>query len=583
MRSKSDRSLRPRRRAVAGTLALVAFAAVLAATLSPPGTATAAARKVAAQKSPSAAPMPALKALTASALKKTELFDLPTEEWFDPPPAPPPGGPPIPMVVRYGEGNTVRVGDDGRRQKVRLRSYDGGLVGPTFRLKPGDRLGVDLINQLPKEGEQPCQEEPGMTMNMEHMGLNTTNLHTHGLHISPSGSSDNVLREVRPGCTFKYQFQILPAGNPPGEAPMAHYPGTFWYHAHVHGSTAVQLASGMAGAMLVTGDVDRIPEIAAAHERIFVFQQLAFDNDGEVKSLDDVDLNWAGDSPGDPPKHGPKKHTTINGRVKPLIELSPGEVERWRFIDAGIFEELTLSLRNQAQPSEGLTFHEIALDGITRKAVTPLSEVELGPGYRADVLIQAPRTPGATYVLYKRRPKFQLTALTLKAESHPQVDQPEILAVVKVVDRVCSPPTCSTRLLPEGTRLPAPLRDITARDVTPGPTVVFSVKAGKLLINGKTFDPNAVLPEFQLTKGKVEEWVLENTSSFPHPFHIHVNAFQMVGADGTPGEWRDTIILPAKSKLKMRTRLERFTGRFVLHCHILTHEDEGMMQLVDIK
>lgn len=212
----------------------------------------------------------------------------------------------------------------------------------------------------------------------------------------------------------------------------------------------------------------------------------------------------------------------------------------------------------------------------------PVAEIELGPGYRADVLVQAPRRPG-TYLLYKDRPSFQLTALTVNEAKRPEVDQPEILAVVQVDDASCTPPGCSTELLPDGTKLPAPLRDIQANEVSPGPKVVFSVKAGKLLINGKTFDPNTVLPEFQLTKGKVEEWALENTSSVPHPFHIHVNAFQMVGDDGKPGEWRDTIILPPKKTLRMRTRLERFTGRFVLHCHILTHEDEGMMQLVDIK
>ncbi|HEY0782097.1 MAG TPA: multicopper oxidase domain-containing protein, partial [Thermoanaerobaculia bacterium] len=302
MRSKRDRKPARARlqRAAAGTVALAALVGAIAALLSPPSTAAAAA------KEKTVAP-PA--ALTAAALARSALFDLPTETWFDPPEVPPPGDHRVPLTVRYGD-NTVRLAD-GKLQGVRLRSYDGGLVGPTFRLHPGDRLGVDLINQLPKEHEMPCQDEATAPtgMNMEGMGLNTTNLHTHGLHISPSDPSDNVLREVRPGCTHKYLFPILPAGNPPGEPAMAHYPGTFWYHAHVHGSTAVQLASGMAGALIVMGDIDEIPEIKAARERIFVFQQLAFGKDGQVRALGDLFCNWSGpgeDCGADAP---PKKHT----------------------------------------------------------------------------------------------------------------------------------------------------------------------------------------------------------------------------------------------------------------------------------
>ncbi len=526
-----------------------------------------------------AAPEKEANLLTASTLAKAELFDLKPEAWADPPEAKL-GDTPYNLVVRIGE-NTVRVGDDGRPQKTSLRSYNGGLVGPTFRVKAGQSLKLFLDNQLSPD----AGKHEGHAGGMDHP-LNWTNLHTHGLHISPRGKSDNVERVIKPGeKDADYIFDILPKGSPPGEPPMVHYPGTFWYHAHLHGTTAVQLASGMAGALIVEGDIDQIPEVRNARERIFVFQQLAFDKDGEVKSLEDLDQNWAGDDPEDPPQHGPAKHTTINGKVKPLIELRPLQVERWRMIDAGIFEILNMSLRARNNPQQTIPFHVIGFDGITLKAVEAHTEIELAPGYRAEALIQAPATPGV-YLLYKKTPELRLTALTLTGEDALKVDEPEILAVVEVKGAPCtdSRNPCASRIMPAGTKLPAPLPDIPKSEVSsPDRPVKFSVASGKFLINDRIFDPNEVSKDFQLTKGRTEEWVLSNTSRGPHPFHIHVNAFQMVNDDGSPGRWRDTVIVPPGKTIRMRTRIERFTGRFVLHCHILTHEDMGMMQLVEVK
>jgi FtsP/CotA-like multicopper oxidase with cupredoxin domain len=513
--------------------------------------------------------------LTKAELAKAELFGLKPDTWQDPPVAPPPGPQPFPIVVDFAR-NKVRVGEDGRLQDVNLRSYNGRLVGPTFRVRPGDTLRMTLQNKLPK----PAQPPPPMDMDNcgVHEQLDVTNFHTHGLHISPSGISDNVLREIPPGGPGAkpepYAFDILPAGNPPGQPVIRHHPGTDWYHAHLHGSTAVQLASGMAGALIVEGDIDQIPPVKAAKERIFLFQQLAFDNDGDIKSINDLNANWAGSNP---PKTGPKKHTSINGVVKPLIVMRPGQVERWRMIDAGVFELLDLSLRKKDDPSKVVPFNELAVDGITLARVKQAEQIELGPGYRADALVQAPPEPGI-YELYKSKPAFNLLAFATEQESR-LAGKPEILAEIEVEPGTCAPP-CSTHNLRPGTTLPAPFRDITSARTQK--TVTFSVTDGKFKINNECFHHDYVMPEFRLKKGAIEEWKLVNTSGGPHPFHIHVNPFQMVNADGTLGEWRDTIIIPPGGELRMRTRIERFTGRFVLHCHILPHEDRGMMQLVEV-
>jgi len=526
-----------------------------------------------------AAPVPSGQpTLTAAALAQAGHFALEPEEWQDPPEAT--RGPvPFRLVVDYTkkEKTTVRVGKDGKPQHVRLRSYNGRLVGPTFRLAPGETLKLDLVNQLP--GAPAAAQSTSVHAAAGHagmaMGFDETNLHTHGLHISPCCKSDNVLRRVKPGETANYVFEILPKGNPAGEKPMDHYPGTFWYHAHLHGSTAVQLASGMAGAMIVAGNIDRIPEIRDARERIFVFQQLAFDKDGEVKKLDDLERNWAGSGPDD------KKFTTINGTVKPRIKLRPGEVERWRLIDAGVFRLLDLSLVGPESRPAVVPFYQLAADGITYHRVVKRTQgIELAPGYRADFLVKAPETPG-TYLLYNGKPRLSLTALTFDSPRAAALAEPEVLAQVEVSGAPCTSPgaACASKLLPEGTPLPAPLPEISAGEVgTRIKTVEFNPS---FRIEKETFDENRVLDKFKLVKGTAEQWTVKNVSSGAHTFHIHVNAFQLV-ADGKPGEWRDTILIPAGKEVTFRTRLERFTGRFVLHCHILTHEDRGMMQLVDV-
>src|SRR5690349_12356967 len=126
--------------------------------------------------------------------------------------------------------------------EVKLRSYNGKLTGPTLRAKPGDTLYIKMKNSLPPEPHSHAGDH-----NIPH-GFNSTNLHTHGLHVSPSDNSDNVFREIGPGQSFDYVIAV----------PKNHAPGTFWYHAHLHGSTALQVSSGMAGMLIIEGGIDEL-------------------------------------------------------------------------------------------------------------------------------------------------------------------------------------------------------------------------------------------------------------------------------------------------------------------------------------
>ncbi|MEA2709737.1 MAG: hypothetical protein QOF78_2338 [Phycisphaerales bacterium] len=446
------------------------------------------------------------------------------------------------LAVQYAD-NVIRG------THVHLRSYNGHVAGPTLRAKPGDVLKLRLENQLP-----PIAEEPDHNVNVPH-GLNSTNLHTHGLHVSPEGNSDNVYLDIKPGQAQEYEIKI----------PENHVPGTFWYHPHKHGSVALQVASGMAGALIIEGGLDDVPAIKHAQERTFLFQQIPFDDEGQVEKLSSLYdghavTHW----------HQSGRFTTINGVALPVITLRPGEVQRWRLIHGGIHESILVRL-------DGHKLHEIAADGIPLGKLVPQDEIELQPGNRADVLVKASATPG----VYLLRDGALPAERALSATADPE----KFLA--KVV--VTGPP--KEMALPTSTDLAAlaPFKPITDDEVQGHrTTVVFGEdekhQPPRYFINDRQFDPDATARRVLL--GTAEEWTLSAPDD-NHPFHLHANPFEVIRHDPQSGKivertWRDTVLVAAKSPVTIRVRYQDFAGKTVFHCHNLAHEDLGMMQNIEM-
>ena len=491
-------------------------------------------------------------------LRNARLIHIPASEFIEPP-------------VRASQNGLL---DTGLRvffadniiggHPVHLRSYEGLLTGPTLRIRPGDILRILLENDLPPEDGAMHHED----VNEPH-GFNTTNLHTHGLHVDPKDPSDNVLRQIPPGDQWQYQYDIR----------MDHPAGTFWYHAHKHGSAAVQLASGMAGALIVEGGIDEIPEIRAAKERLFVLQQIPYDEAGTVE-YKDVAPSFLNDF---------VRHTTVNGQLKPTVQMRPGEVQRWRIVNAGIHEQVEVvlvDLTNPDAPPQDL--HVIALDGLALGRIDTVPMVEMGPGYRVDILVQL-NEPG-TY-------QFAKIEEAAGEGLHRIREQAQILAEVVVEGEPLPMDLPSDASL----RPYVPHKPISDAELTGRQRVDFEIAEVEgqnephFLINGNRFDPERVRV---LRLGDVEEWTLTSDSpDYPpewglpatfstHPFHIHVNPFQVMSIGGVPldkPEFRDTIFVRKGEDVVIRSRYEVFTGKFVLHCHILQHEDLGMMEVVEIR
>ena len=514
---------------------------------------------------------------------------------------------------------------------AKLRTYNGKVVGDTIRARPGDTLHLRLINALPPVADIKHPQDPAPAGHGHHFSFNVTNLHTHGLHTAPQGpkgsngkapyESDNVLVALQPGEQQEYRIHIHDK----------HPAGTFWYHAHVHGSTAVQLSSGMAGALIIedgtaaNGDLDALPEIknAKAKEKIFVLQQFGHDATGTLEVI-----NFR------------RRPTLINGQLVPTIRMQPGEVQRWRFIHAGILENVAIAL-------DGHPLYEVAADGISlgrrvewpeASDTTPLhSKLVLSPGYRTDVLVKAELPRGETSrrvflrdlrlsndmslqaaaerTLRAGEPDAVARSITIEPADKPEqvlaeiiiegppvamdLPDPSALAAVKPVDLEPITDTMIKPMEAQAVRLEISKQRICDADglcrpcVTGDPT--SECKKTRFLVDGRQFSDSKVR---QLKLGSAAEWTLSGfgvpatvgvDKPERHPFHIHVNPFYYERMEPGTGVknwvWKDTLLVPvpgSEDPQKVRMRYTKFTGTFVLHCHILTHEDQGMMQLVEI-
>jgi len=429
-------------------------------------------------------------------------------------------------------------------RRLYLRSYEGRSPGPTLRMKPGETLKIRLTNDFPPNRDLVPQD-----LSRPHQ-FNNTNFHFHGAHCSPSGIADNVMRAMVPGNAYDIEITL----------PSDHTRGTYWYHPHHHGSADVQVASGMAGAIIVEGDFADVPEIAQARERVMLLAEVVFDAFGMVEDFFTLFPETA------------TRFLAINGQRRPTIDMRPGEVQRWRLVGAQYQNDMLLEL-DQHQ------LNVIAYDGIQLGSLQELKQLLIAPGQRADVLVQA---GGAG--------TYELNAMPFD-QGHPSPTGP--LARVVVAGE------------PLPMKLPAalpkpPLEAIRDSEITGRRTVVLSTigdppenypgglwQEFTFMIDGKTFDPARIDQRVHL--GAVEEWTIRSTDMRDdHVFHIHTNPFQVIEIGGQPQAdrtWRDTVVVPRPAKggsTVIRSRFLDYTGVFMMHCHMMNHEEMGMMQAVEV-
>jgi FtsP/CotA-like multicopper oxidase with cupredoxin domain len=457
--------------------------------------------------------------------------------------------------------------DVGVGRMVRTYTYDGMLPGRTWELRPGDTIAIDLVNELPAldPAEQTASHDHGQTdaetgsdtvpdMTRPH-AWTTTNLHTHGLHVSPEGNGDNVFRVIEPGTSGPVEIAI----------PEDHTGGFFWYHPHVHGGVKQQVRGGMAGALIIRGAIDEVPEVAAAQEKILVLQDLELTKDFALADPDPESPQgnfWPDD----------QEIWVVNGQYRPRITMRPGEVQRWRMVNAAASWMARLQL-------EGHPMHHLAYDGLTLDAPRERQDTLIVPGGRCEALVKAGGIGEYDLVLL---PAFEtpVTEPTPDATGYiAATTVPRVIATVRVEGDPVDMALPTTLPAYDPPMLPiARQREVsyTSHDDAAGNLLAFG-------IDGKPFDPDA--EPYTMTLDTAEEWTVDDADDgFTHIFHIHINPFLVTHVNGEAleqPEWRDTYPLGPASFV-FRTNITDFTGTFVQHCHYVDHEDMGMMEAIRV-
>ncbi|MHA7299632.1 multicopper oxidase family protein [Pseudarthrobacter sp. MDT1-22] len=428
----------------------------------------------------------------------------------------------------------VRVG--GRDASV--QAFNGSLPGPTLRVRAGDTIRVTLRNGL---------RAP-------------TNLHVHGLHVSPQGNSDNPFVSIDPGGSFDYEFTL----------PEDHPPGTYWYHPHRHGHAADQVAAGLYGAIVVE-DPDPVP---VTRERVLVVSDLSLDAAGNLAEVDQLQQMMGREG----------EIVLVNGQLRPQLRAAPGERERWRIINACPSRYLRLAL-------DGQQVRLLSRDLGRLPIPEDVTEVVLAPGNRVELLVET--RDGSSTLTAAALDRGSMNAMIGGAMrgDNESGDGPVELLTLAVSGSAGTDPGP----VPEG----RPLRDLRNEPVTAARTLNFAMGMngnmgagmgsgqGTMMaftINGREFDPERL--DETAAAGTVEEWTLTNSSPMDHPIHLHVWPMQIVqdgDRDVTRPKWQDVVNVPARSQVKVRVAFVDFAGRTVIHCHILDHEDQGMMATVQAR
>ncbi len=430
------------------------------------------------------------------------------------------------MAVPVGGGTAI------------MAVYDGTLPGPTLRVRPGDTLRIKLVNKL---GDLPAglpADSPFQWTSMGEDGMMTsdTNLHMHGFHVSPSDNSDNIFTRVMVGESFQYEYKI----------PSNHPSGTYHYHPHAHGVSHNQVFGGLVGAIIIEGDIDHLPGIEGVPERMLVLQatQLTPDGGSVIAQEDASQKDYL---------------RLVNGQLNPTISIKPGETQRWRVQNLSVSSTFNLQLDDHQ-------LHQIAKDGNALDEVWTRDTIIMGPGERVEVLVQ-----GGAEGSYALRSVPNATGFTTQVG--------RVLATVVSAGAATTPQPLPTTLMPH-----EDLSALSSDEIDGNRRITFQIKPPinprtvTAQINSHIFDPNRDDQVVRLNT--TEEWVIRNASSQWHPFHIHINDYQVIAVNGEPLRVRsseDTTRVPPFGEITMRTRYLDFPGRWVYHCHILLHEDHGMM------
>ena len=400
-------------------------------------------------------------------------------------------------------------------------AYNGSVPGPTLEVHEGDRVIIHFRNNLPE----------------------ATTIHWHGLHI-PAIMDGSPLSPIGAGKKYDYIFTI-----PRGTA------GTYWYHPHPDVRTGFQIAMGLYGAIIVRDHNDPLP--ATLPEKLLVLSDNRFRPDGSPDIADSHSPQGQIDR-----ENGREGNVLlVNGQVMPVIRIRSGEVQRWRVINVAAARIYRLAIPGQ-------TLLHVGDDGGLFERPRELGEILLANSERLELLVRGTGAPSSQTTL-QTLPYDRYDPHTRPADW----EVPHDLLSLRYAD---TPPVTPVAL-------PSVMRSVSALDtarVSARQVIVLS----QGLINGKMMDMNRV--DIRSRLGTTEIWQIENVVTMDHPFHLHGFQFQILDRDGVPEpyrSWKDVVNVRKHQTVRIVVRFDDFPGQWMFHCHILDHEDHGMMGILDVR
>jgi len=403
---------------------------------------------------------------------------------------------------------------------VMVTCFNGSYIPPTLRMNPGDFLRLTDVN----------------------LGTQSTNLHFHGLHVTPKFPGDDPFLEFIEGNVFQYSFQISP--NQP--------PGLYWYHTHAHGLTQFQTFNGIAGAFVIEGILNPFPSLQNIVEKIILFNDIQIANHTVRQEIEDF---------------ADTIHL-VNGIHQPTASISPNEVQFWRIanIGANLYYNVSFS---------GLTVYEVAIDGNRHNALLPKTVLLIEPSSRVEIFVIGPKIGN-----YSFSSSAYDTGEMGYGDSYPEAD---LFFVISSGIPVTS--------LPLPNNFPS-VPDLRTRTVNNVRNITFSQtkENDTFFINSKQYDPNRI--DTVVTFGDLELWALINLDYEQHIFHIHQMSFQVIEINGVPQNfdgYRDNVNMPPRTvdsasvvKILLDFGDPNILGTFLYHCHIMEHEDKKMMAVIQV-
>ncbi|MEN6439666.1 MAG: multicopper oxidase family protein [Syntrophobacter sp.] len=429
-----------------------------------------------------------------------------------------------------------------------LMTYNGYYPAPTITVRKGDVLRLNFTNALPSASTS--------ELNLLGHQRGFTNLHSHGWHVSPKAVrpddnppvySDYVMYSLAPGGTVIHEY----------DTSREEASGFHFYHPHLHGVSAEQYWAGMAGALITE---DELPVFSGIETHVMVLKDISLSGADPALHASMMDY-----------MHGMEGNIImVNGQVNPVLPVKPGQVQRWRILNASNARWYKLSLANHGM-------YLIGADGKLLDKPYAQSQILMSPGERVDILVKASSS------------KADYKFVSLPYSRMGMMSSAQVTLLTMRVTGSATSGVIPAAIDPGAKRLTI--------DTSPYPkyTLALSMGQGRGYINGISFVDMDNACAITSTVGtdmmpSFEVWTVVNQSGMDHPFHQHVDHVQVLSITGADSSYpayasmparKDTVLIPKNGSAKLLVPIKDFDGMTMFHCHILEHEDIGMMGVWD--